>query len=41
LGQITKAPVHERMLRYRGNLVLPVVQVCDNNGSNFSGVRPR
>ncbi len=23
------------------NLVLPLVQLCDNNGSNFSGLRPR
>jgi len=36
LGQITKAPVHERMLIDGAILVLPVVLVCGDNGSNFS-----
>ena len=41
MGQITKALVHGRMLNHRANRLLPVVQVCDNNGSNFSGLSPR
>ena len=35
-GQITKAPVHERMLKERAFFAAAGHQVCDNNNSNFS-----
>jgi hypothetical protein len=41
MGQITKARVHGRMLEAWPRVFLLVGQVCDNNGSNFSGLRSR
>src|ERR1022692_1816909 len=41
LRQITKERVHGRMLNMGLTWFCPFAQVCDNNGSNFSGVRPR
>src|SRR5208283_4080526 len=41
LRQITKEPVHGRMLTWDPRGFCPFAQVCDNNGSNFSGVGPR
>src|SRR5208282_3202265 len=40
LSEITKAPVHERMLGDQADLGLPVAWVCDNKASNFFGLCP-